>query len=98
MTAIANDRLPPIHCTAEWHLRETPRAALIYTLALRLTKGGKTDFYLSQGQLSKYFGWDVKSTRSAFRALERSGLLVLLRSGKGGNGYANFASVYKVIP
>jgi hypothetical protein len=35
---------PRIYCSAEWHLRKNPRAIAIYTLALRLTKGGKEEF------------------------------------------------------
>jgi hypothetical protein len=88
---------PAIYCSSEWHLRDNPRAFMMYSLALRLTEGGKNDFFLSQPQLAQYFGWDVKTVRAAFRALLKSGLFKLLRGGRGGNGQANFANVYSVL-
>jgi hypothetical protein len=88
---------PRIHCSSEWHLRESPRAIAIYHLALRLTKGGKDEFFLSQPQLATYFDWDIKTVREAFAALRESGLFKLLRGGFGGEGQANFANVYAVI-
>ena len=88
---------PRIHCSAEWHLRESPRAIAIYHLALRLTGGGKREFMLSQPQLATYFDWDIKTVRDAFVALRGSGLFKLLRGGTGGDGQANFANVYGVI-
>lgn len=88
----------PIHCSSEWHMRGNPRAFLIYSLALRITDGGKNEFYLSQSQLARYFGWDVKTVRTAFRALCDEGLFKMLRRGRGGNGMPDFASVYQVIP
>lgn len=97
-TSPGSDRFPPIFCSSEWHLRDNPRAFMIYSLALRITEGGKNEFYLSQPQLAQYFNWDVKTVRTAFRALRAEGLFKLLREGRGGNGQANFASVYRVIP
>src|SRR5580698_2301990 len=88
---------PRIHCSAEWHLRESPRAIAIYNLALRLTGGGKREFMLSQPQLATYFDWDIKTVRDAFVALRKTGLFKLLRGGTGGEGQANFANVYAVI-
>ena len=83
-SALQQVRSPFIHCSSGWHLRGNPRAFLIYDLALRLTDGGKSAFYLSNRQLAKYFGWDVKTVRAAFVALRKSGLFKLLRSGRRG--------------
>jgi hypothetical protein len=70
---------------------------MVYSLALRLTEGGKNEFFLSQTQLAQYFGWDVKTVRSAFRALRDAGMLRLLRGGRGGDGRANLANIYQVL-
>ena len=94
----ADDKRPPIYCSSEWHVRDDPRAFMIYSIALHLTEGGKNEFYLSQGQLAHYLGWNIKTVRSAFRALRQAGMFTLVRRGYGGNGLANFASVYSVIP
>jgi hypothetical protein len=84
-----------IHCNAEWHLRENQRAYLIYTIALRIAKGTGS-FFVSQPRLAEFFGWDLKTVRAAFKALRDSGLLTLLRGGRGGDGQASFANVYSV--
>lgn len=89
---------PRIHCSAEWHLRDNPRAIGIYTLACRITKSGqKGSFYLSQPQVAQYFGWNLKTVRAAFKAVRDSGLFTLLRSGSGGDGHANYANIYDVV-
>ena len=79
-------------------MRNDPRAFMIYSLALRLTDGGKNEFYLSQVQVARYFGWDRKTVREAFRTLCAAGLFKLIRSGRGGAGIPKTASVYRVIP
>ncbi len=79
-------------------MRDDPRAFLIYSLALRITDGGKSEFYVSQRQLTKYFGWDIKTVRNAFRALREGGLFKLLREGRGSEGGLKFAGVYSVVP
>lgn len=79
-------------------MRDDPRAFLIYSVALRLTDSGQNEFYLSQSQLARYFGWDRKTVREAIRALCKAGLFKLLRSGRGGNGTPDLANVYRVIP
>ena len=94
----ADDNRPPIYCGSEWHVRDNPRAFMIYSLALRLTEGGKNEFYVSQAQLAHYLGWNIKTVRAAFGALRQAGMFTLVRRGYGGNGLANFASVYRVIP
>lgn len=88
---------PAIHCSAEWHLRKNPRACAIYNVALRLSNGSK-QFFLSQPQVAKYFGWSLSAVKSAFRTLQESGLFVLIHKGKGGDVRSrNFANVYEVI-
>jgi predicted ArsR family transcriptional regulator len=77
-------------------LRHCPRASAIYTVALRITKGGKNPFRVSNRNLAKYFGWHPETVREAMKALRQSGLFVLLRNGTGGEGRQNFASVYQV--
>jgi len=84
-----------MQCNAEWHLRDNPRAHLIYTMGLSIAKGTGS-FYASQPQLAEFFGWDLKTVRTAFKALRDSGLFTLLRSGRGGNGQAGFANSYAV--
>jgi hypothetical protein len=84
-----------IHCNAEWHLRDNPRAHLIYTMGLSIAKGTGS-FYASQPQLAEFFGWDLKTVRAAFKALRAAGLFTLLRSGRGGNGQGGFANSYAV--
>lgn len=89
---------PRIHCSAEWHLRDNPRAIGIYTLACHITKGGsKGNFFLSQPQVAQYFGWDLKTVRTAFKAVRDAGLFTLLRKGSGGDGHANYANIYDVV-
>jgi hypothetical protein len=78
-------------------MRRNPRAFMIYSRALRLTKGGKNQYYESQPRVAAYFGWNIKTVRKAIRALLRAGLFDLLREGRGGNGQLNYASVYRVI-
>lgn len=96
--AIAVGAGPRLYCSSEWHLRKSPRAFQIYSLALRLTKGGSKEFYVSQPQLAEYFGWDLKTVRTAFAALRDSGLFEQLRRGTGGGkGQLNFANVYSVL-
>lgn len=98
MTATTATKSPPIFCSAEWHLRDNPRAAAIYSLALRLTKGGKKMFFLSQRQLAAYFGWCLDSTNAAFKTLARSGLFLLVAKGSGGDPHRqNLASRYQVL-
>lgn len=84
-----------IHCNAEWHLRENPRAHLIYTMGLSIAKGTGS-FYASQPQLAEFFGWDLKTVRTAFKALRIAGLFTLLRGGRGANGQGGFANSYAV--
>src|SRR5262245_34052142 len=50
-------------CTAEWHLRDKPLAAVLYSYALSFgkRKNGKRYFHLSVRQLADYFGWDKKT-------------------------------------
>jgi hypothetical protein len=93
MTAPGTGKL---HCSSEWHLRHCPRVSAIYTVALRITKGGKNPFRVSNRNLAMYFGWHPETVREAMRALRQSGLFVLLRNGTGGEGRQNFASVYQV--
>ena len=92
------DNESPIHCSSEWHMRNNPRAFLIYSIALRLTDGGQNEFYLSQAKLAPHLEWDRKTVRKAIRALCDAGLFKLLRRGKGGNGTPDLANVYRVIP
>ena len=89
--------LPRIYCGSEWHMRKNPRAHMIYSLALHITKGGKNTFYLSQGQLAQYFHWDRKTVRLACQALVQAGLFVLVQRGRGGIGLTNTANVYRVL-
>jgi hypothetical protein len=84
-----------LQCNAEWHLRENPRAYLIYTMALSISKGTGS-FYVSQPQIAAFFGWDLKTVRAAFKALRASGLITLLHGGSGGNGHPSLANVYSV--
>ena len=98
MTTTASNILPSIHCSSEWHLRDNPRAATIYNLALRLSNGGKACFFLSQPQVSRYFGWSLNAVKAAFRLLKNSGLFILTQRGKGGDVRCdNFANVYTVL-
>jgi hypothetical protein len=97
MVRAAAANRPRIYCSAEWHLRDNPRAGLIHTLALHLTDSGRAEFFVSQPHVAEYFGWNLKTVKAAFAALRESGLFVLLRSGKGGAGQGNFASVYRVL-
>ena len=95
---MATTASPSIYCSAEWHLRTNPRATAIYSLALRLTEGGNNEFFMSQPQLANYFGWCVKAVRKAFNLLTKSGLLVLVAKGRGGDvRQQNFANRYRVL-
>jgi len=88
---------PSIYCSAEWHLRDNPRACAIYSLALRLSNSSKT-FFLSQPQLAQYFGWSLSAVKDAFRLLKKSGLFVLIQKGRGGDVRSlDFASTYHVL-
>jgi hypothetical protein len=98
MTTTASKLLPSIYCSAEWHLRKNPRAIAIYNLGLRLTEGGTNDFFMSQPQLANYFGWCIKAIRKAFNLLTKSGLLVLVAKGRGGDvRQQDFANRYRVL-
>ena len=99
MTTISpsSDQQSGLFCSSEWHLRDNPCAFLIYALALRVTGGGKTEFFVSQPRLAHYFQLNLKTVKTAFKALRDSGLFVLLRSGRGGDGRGNYASVYRVL-
>lgn len=98
MTTSASKLLPSIYCSAEWHLRKNPRAIAIYNLGLRLTEGGNNDFFMSQPQLANYFGWCIKAIRKAFNLLTKSGLLVLVAKGRGGDvRQQDFANRYRML-
>ena len=62
-------------CYAEWHLRDHPRALAIYSFALGLTGSGQSTFTMTRLHVSEFFGWDVKTVRTAFAALVSSGWL-----------------------
>ncbi len=89
---------PSIHCNAEWHLRDNPRAIGIYTLAMHLTKDTEgATFFLSQPQIAKFFGWSLTAVKAAFRLLKKSGLFMLVTKGRGGDvRCADFANAYMV--
>jgi hypothetical protein len=80
-------------CTAMWHLRDKPFAAVLYNYALSFgRKNGKRHFYLSVRQLADYFGWDKKTLCPAIAVLHERGFFELIRKGKG-----PFASEYAVL-
>lgn len=60
-------------CYAEWHLRDHPRALAIYSFALALTRDGRCTFTMSRSHVAEFFGWDIKTVKSAFEALVNSG-------------------------
>jgi uncharacterized phage-associated protein len=60
-------------CGAEWHLRDNPRAFVVYSLAIDLAEDGNDPFTMSKAEVAKFFGWDIKTVRSAFAVLLASG-------------------------
>lgn len=90
-------KLAGLHCSAEWHLRKNAKACALYSLALRITDGGKTSLHLSIRQICKYFGWGQTSVVAAFRECEDRGFFVRTSTGHGGKlGQPDFANTYEV--
>lgn len=87
-----------LQCSTEWHLRQNPRAAVLYALAMHLTDGGERPFYLSTYQVGEYFNWSRHSTIEAFHHCIEQGAFILLSKGHGGKkGTENFSNTYQVI-
>jgi hypothetical protein len=75
-----------LHCTAEWHLRECPRAVVVYSLSLHLSEvqpDGKRYFWLSVRQVADYFEWHKNTVLLAIASLKKSGLFKLVKKGGG---------------
>ena len=88
-------RTEHLFCTVEWHLRETPRAALLHSYALRVAKeqtDGKKYFWLSIRQLADYFQWDKNTVSRAIGTLRDAGFFRLETQGRGIN-----SSEYEVL-
>jgi hypothetical protein len=71
MVTVNKHREQKLTCGVEWHLRQHPRAFGVYRLALDLA--GEKMFAMSPSQVAAFFGWDVKTVRSAFKVLVNLG-------------------------
>src|SRR5262249_43324241 len=74
----------PFYCSAEWHLRKTPRAAALHSWALRVSETdeqGNKYFWVSYRQIHAYFGWSTEAIAKAFKKLATTGLFKLVRQG-----------------
>lgn len=72
------------HCCAEWHLAKLQShvAALIYSLALQLTKKSGV-FFLSAPQLSAYLNSSDRTVRRALHSLVECGLFEVVDRTNG---------------
>lgn len=85
-TERASDRLGrqyAFQCSEYFHLAElSPICSLIYGLAYKLTKSGKTKLFASAESIGEYIDRSPDTVRRGFRELEGLGFLKLERSCK----------------